>query len=66
MSNGTALRVASEAVMAGVPQPMVTRSALGASLVGDRTRLVDDLPAAKQAAGASTPMLERGWAVGRC
>jgi hypothetical protein len=66
LSEGAALRLASEAVMAGVPQPVATRAVLAASLVGDRTPLLDCLPAARQAAQASTPTIEQIWAARRC
>jgi hypothetical protein len=66
LSEGAALRLASEAVMAGVPQPVATRAVLAASLVGDRAALLGCLPAARQAAEASTPVAERIWAARRC
>lgn len=61
-----ALRVASEAVVAGVPAPVATRSELGASLAGDRTPVAACLSSARTDAAASTPIAERIWATDRC
>lgn len=61
-----ALRVASEAVVAGVAAPVATRSELGASLVGDRTPVAACLSSARIDAAASTPTAERSWATDRC
>jgi len=46
-------------------QPVASRSALAASLVGDRASIAGLVSAARAAAAASTPWGEHAWAIGR-
>lgn len=64
-TQGTADRMALEAVVAGAPQPAASRVALAASLVGDRESLAPLLPAAWAAAEQATRAAEREWALDR-
>lgn len=57
--------VATMTVLAGRPQPAASREALAATLVGDREPIEALLPAAREAAAASTPRAEGRWALGR-
>lgn len=61
----TADRIASNTVLAGAAQPATSRASLAASLVGDREPIAAALPAARHAAEASTPTVERDWALDR-
>jgi hypothetical protein len=58
-------RVATITVLAGAPQPAASRASLAASLVGDREPIAEALPAARQAAMASRPVVEHEWALER-
>jgi hypothetical protein len=57
--------VASMSVLAGRPQPAASRDSLAATLVGDPEPVAALLPAAEEAAAASTPRAEGRWALGR-
>lgn len=61
----TVTRVAAEMVLAGAAEPVVSREALAASLVGDRAALARALDDIRTRASASAPRLERGWAQAR-
>lgn len=64
-THAAAERIAVAAVLAGIAQPAANRSALAASMVGDRAPISRLLAAARAAAETSSPALENEWALGR-
>jgi hypothetical protein len=64
-TRAAAERIAAATVLTGVAQPAVSRESLAAAMVGDRHPIAQLLAAARAAAAASTPALERAWAVDR-
>jgi len=58
-------RVAAMTVLTGGAQPASSRQSLATSLVGDREPVAKILPAAREAATASTPRTEGRWVLGR-
>lgn len=64
-TQATTERVAAKTVLAGVAQPASSRASLAASLVGDREPIAQLIPAARVAAAASSPAVERDWALDR-
>lgn len=58
-------RVAAKTVLSGVAQPVASRAALAALLVGDREPVAHVLRGARTAAAGSTPTAERDWAQDR-
>ncbi|GAB3199040.1 DUF4192 domain-containing protein [Nocardioides hungaricus] len=64
-TEATAERIAAATVLTGRAQPAASRASLAASMIGDREPIAQALPAARAAAAASTPALERDWALDR-
>jgi hypothetical protein len=64
-TQATAERIAAATVLSGTPQPASSRASLAASMVGDREPITQLIPAARAAAAASTPAVERDWALDR-
>lgn len=60
----TTERIAAATVLTGRAQPAASRTSLAACMVGDREPIAQLLPAARSAA-ATTPALERDWALDR-
>ncbi len=61
----TVTRVAAEMVLAGAAEPAVSRVALAASLVGDRTGVARALDDVRARVTSSPPRVERVWAQAR-
>nr|WP_268932224.1 DUF4192 domain-containing protein [Nocardioides okcheonensis] len=61
----TVTRVAAEMVLAGAAEPAVSRAALAASLVGDRTGVARALDVVRARVTSSPPRVERAWAQAR-
>ena len=64
-TTSTAERIAAATVLTGAAQPAASRESLAASMVGDREPIARFLPAARAAAAASAPAVQREWALDR-
>jgi hypothetical protein len=64
-TQATVERIAAKTVLTGAAQPAANRASLAASLVGDRNSIAQALPQARAAATASSPSVEREWALDR-
>lgn len=64
-TQATAERIAAATVLTGAAQPAASRASLAASMVGDREPIARLIPAARVAAAASSPAVERDWALDR-
>lgn len=65
MDTRTVTRIAAEMVLAGAAEPAVSRAALAASLVGDRTGVARTLDDVRARVTSSPPRVERAWAQAR-
>lgn len=64
-TQSTAERIAAATVLTGAAQPAASRNSLAASMVGDREPIAQLIPEARAASAASSPAVERDWALDR-